>query len=266
MSIMSTVKGAISNLLGGGVVPKVKIESFKKMNFTESLGKITLPLVTNEGIKQKYEIKWGEEKKTTAAGESASVNLFERYGTEPLEIETVVDATGVYRVKPEEGDALGKINYDKPNIEEYISEMRRLLYGFDAGIHQPPYITLTWGKIFAASGSAATGAIAGVFKGVLSSMEISYELFSSEGKPIRAKVSLKFLPFTDPKAKPPGNSPDLTHIIEVKPGDNLAKLCNKVYESPDYYHQVAQINGLASAYAIRPGMKLMFPPLDKNTR
>lgn len=265
MSIMSTVKTAVSNLLGGGVVPKVKIESFKQMNFTESLGKITLPLVTNEGIKQKYSINWGPEA-TTAAGESAKITLFNRYENDALEIETIVDATGVYRVKPEEGDALGKINYDTPNIEEYISEMRRLLYGFDAGIHQPPYITLTWGKIFAASGSAADGAIAGVFKGVLSSMEITYELFSSEGKPIRARVSLKFLPFTDPKAKPPGNSPDLTHIIEVKPGDNLAKLCNKVYESPDYYHQVAQINGLASVYAIRPGMKLMFPPLDKNTR
>lgn len=266
MSIMSTVKGAVSNLLGGGVVPKVKIESFKKMDFTGSLGKITLPLVTNEGIAQKYKIKWSDSN-PTATGESSKVVLFEKYDDawENLEIETVVDATGVYRVKAEHGDGLDKINYEKPNIEEYITELRKLLYGYNSEMHQPPYLKLTWGKIFAASGSA-DGAIAGVFNCVLQEMTVNYELFSSEGKPIRAKVKINLKPFTDPQARPAGNSPDLTHIIEVKQGDNLAKLCNEVYESTDYYHQVAQINGLASAYAIRPGMKLIFPPLDKNTR
>jgi hypothetical protein len=260
----------LSDLLGGGTVPKLTIEAFETMDCKTKLrpadkNEITLPLVTSEGgVSQKYGIDWGGDKaKSTAVGESAPILLFGGYKheVENLTIKTIIDATGVYRVAKTKG--LGLINFDEPNIEEYLTELRRIVYGYASEMHQAPYLKLTWGKILASAGAGATP---GIYTCVLDTMEINYELFASSGNPVRAEVTMVFIPYTDPQARPEKKSPDLTHIVEVKPGDNLAKLCNQIYESPDYYHQVAQVNGLASAYAIRPGMKLVFPPLDKNTR
>jgi hypothetical protein len=257
----------------GGNIPKVKIESFDGPDFGGSEDAkaakdrtITLPLVTSEAIVQKYGVKWGDGNEHSAIGESAPILQFKGYGDAALEINTIIDATGVYRVESKEGDGLDKIKFDKPSIQEYITHLKKLVYSYNEETHQACYIKLTWGKIFESSSTASSGTISGVFKGVLQDMEISYELFSSDGTPVRAKVKMTFLPLIDPRKRPGGNSPDLTHIIEVKPGDNLAKLCNKIYDNSEYYHQVAQANGLASAYAIKPGMKLLFPPLDKNTR
>jgi hypothetical protein len=257
----------------GGNIPKVKIEAFEMVDFSgKAKGEITLPLVTTEGgLEQKYSITWnnGGGGGSNAMGESSGIRVFEKYGTEgvdeALTIHTIVDATGVYRVDAKEGKGLDKINFKEPNVQEYLTELKNIVYGYNEETHQPPYIQLTWGKIFADSKTGLDG-IAGVYKGVLSAMNIKYDLFSAAGFPVRAKVELTFLPVQDPRKRPGGNSPDLTHIIEVKPGDNLPKLCNKIYDNSEYYHQVAEVNGLASAYAIKPGMKLVFPPLDKNTR
>lgn len=255
----------------GGNIPKVKIEAFELVDYSGTAkATITLPLVTNEGIEQNYTIDWGGAgDNPTAMGESAPIRQFKSYGgfgEEKLVITTIVDATGVYRVDAKEGDGLKLINFKEPNVQEYLTELKNTVYGYNEETHKPPYIKLTWGKIFADSKTGEKDGIAGVYKGVLTSMNIKYELFSSTGFPVRAKVELSFLPVDDPRKRPGGNSPDLTHIIEVKPGDNLAKLCNKIYDNSEYYHQVAQVNGLPSAYAIKPGMKLLFPPLDKNTR
>ena len=93
---------------------------------------------------------------------------------------------------------------------------------------------------------------------------VKYTLFDIDGAPIRAEVSLDFFEFESFKeieAKQNKQSPDLTHIIEVKSGDTLPNLCNKVYNDPSYYMQVARINGLSSFCRLKPGTRLVFPPL-----
>ena len=57
------------------------------------------------------------------------------------------------------------------------------------------------------------------------------------------------------------SSPDLSHIIEVKAGDNLPMLCYQVYKDSAYYLDVARVNGITNFRDIRPGTKLHFPPL-----
>lgn len=262
MSLVGKLLGAAGNFLGGGkgTPPKIIIEAFQKPNFSKSCGFIYLPLVSIETLEQKYAIKWNGGDNGGAQGQSAPLVFFQGYDTEEsdLVVETIVDATGVYRIP----ETMGLINYDRPNIEPYIKLLKAIVYDFNSESHMPNYLQLTWGKIFASAAPAETG-VSGKFNCVLKDMNVVYELFSVEGNPVRAKVKMTFKPFTPPALAAPKHSPDLTHIIEVKAGDTLPKLCNEIYDSTEYYHQVAQINKLPSAFALKPGMKLVFPPLDK---
>lgn len=48
----------------------------------------------------------------------------------------------------------------------------------------------------------------------------------------------------------------------VQPGDTLAAISNRVYESTDYVEDIAQLNKLTDQNKIYPGQKLQLPPKD----
>ena len=58
-------------------------------------------------------------------------------------------------------------------------------------------------------------------------------------------------------------SADLTHVRLVKQGDSLPALCEQVYGNPRLVAEVARANGLDNFRALRAGMQLRFPPLEK---
>jgi nucleoid-associated protein YgaU len=82
--------------------------------------------------------------------------------------------------------------------------------------------------------------------------------------PLRAKISLAFTSYLDPTtaAKMEGNeSPDLTHLINVVRGDSLPDLSQRIYDTPDYYVQLAEFNKLDKFRHLQPGTQLIVPPL-----
>lgn len=48
----------------------------------------------------------------------------------------------------------------------------------------------------------------------------------------------------------------------VQPGDTLAAISNRIYESTDYVEDIAQLNKLTDQNKIYPGQKLQLPPKD----
>ncbi len=107
-----------------------------------------------------------------------------------------------------------------------------------------------------------------IFKGYATSLNIAYKLFNSSGIPIRATANVTFRKSIEDEkrnATEKINSPDLTHILQVKAGDTLPLMCKKVYGDPKYYLQVADVNGLGNFRRLEPGMELVFPPIDKTT-
>jgi Contractile injection system tube protein len=274
----STLKGVTGDSTKTGEVLKMQITAFqdttlnKKAEITPAIKEtkfhIELPLLSSDtGISQKYKIKWttGGESGGTAQGESAPVQTFGGYiwDTDGLEVKVIVDATGVFLHKWSEANGL--IDYKSPNIEKYIERLRKVTYSYNKEAHQPNFLKVTWGTAIANSTTDLT-ATSGVYRCVLEELTVDYELFSQTGTPVRAAVTLKLKPHLAPEERPLGASPDLSHIIEIKYGDNLPKLCQDIYDSPEYYHQVAKVNGLQSAYDLEPGMRLLFPPLDKFDR
>ena len=135
-------------------------------------------------------------------------------------------------------------------IKEMIYKLKKVVYIFDGDSHGPPIVTISWGSYRD--------------KARLLSMDTSYTLFDSDGAPLRAEIVLKFghhETYKEIEAKANKQSPDLTHIIEVKAGDTLPNLCYKVYRDSSYYMQVARINRLSGFCCLTPGMRLVFPPL-----
>jgi Contractile injection system tube protein len=222
MSILGSVMGAVSSLMGGGGMPLAKIVAYEKNDFTGKIGEIELPLVVDKEMDQTYGIKWDSKDGGTAQGESAPIRTFKGYENtkQDLELEVMIDATGVHT------PAVPGINYGSPDISLYLEKLKETVYGYNKSGHSAPYLMLVWGAVFA-SESTAKGT-KGIYYCVLQELKITYHLFSAAGKPVRAVANLTLLPFVAPLKRPTGNSPDLTHLIEIKYGDNLPKLCENI--------------------------------------
>jgi len=131
-----------------------------------------------------------------------------------------------------------------------ISNLKNIAMAYDGSAHQTPVLQISWGGL--------------VKYARLKSIKAEYTLFKSDGEPLRAKLTLSFAeykPATQIAAEGRTSSPDLTHLVEVKAGDTLPLLCQRIYRKPGYHVQVARINQLSSPRILVPGSILTFPPL-----
>lgn len=138
----------------------------------------------------------------------------------------------------------------KGSIKDMIEKLNNIVYELDGKKHETPVVDVQWGTTH--------------FKGRLKKMDVKYVLFDLNGEPLRAEVNLTFYIYKTIKeiaAEANLSSPDLTHIVEVKAGDTLPNLCNKIYKDPSFYMQVARVNQLSTFCSLKPGMRLVFPPL-----
>ena len=200
-----------------------------------------------------------------AVGNSFTPQVFQKYEMPNLRIDTIVDATGVLEDPYANTYWSMDDGSEQPTVEFYIERMKKVLYNWQSEEHGPPFLLINWGSVLP-SHSNDSSHPEGRYKCQLGEMEIKYTLFSAKGFPIRAEIALDFIGVEDPEKAVTGYSPDLSHLIEVKYGDNLPAMCKKIYGSPEFFLQIAKVNNLPSIYAIEPGMKLVFPPLEKASR
>jgi len=95
-------------------------------------------------------------------------------------------------------------------------------------------------------------------------MSVDYTLFKPSGEPLRAKVTVAFKEFMsqeEESLRADRKSADLTHVVEVRAGDTLPLLCERIYKDSGYYTQVARLNNINNFRDIKPGTRLFFPPL-----
>ena len=136
------------------------------------------------------------------------------------------------------------------SVTDMVLFLESVVYSFDDESHQAPVIEVIWGEI--------------CHYARVKNFETKYSLFNINGKPMRAEVTLTLESFyTDLPAETEQDkkSPDLTHLVEVKSGDSLPLMCERIYNNSSYYLQVARINGLTNFRNLKPGMMLEFPPI-----
>jgi len=174
-------------------------------------------------------------------GQTAAESRFAAINAEKVSFDLVLDGTGV--VKKDDGSV--------PDVKAEVQQLADIVYRYVGDKHEPSVVKLSWGGL-------------DPFYGRMDSMSVDYTLFEPSGKPLRAKVKLSFVSFmttVEAALRAEQSSPDLTHMIQVRDGDTLPLLCQRVYNDCGLYLFVARENKLANFRDLSPGSWLRFPPL-----
>lgn len=223
-------------------ITKMKIEAYSKNDFSGKSGEMevqfnpaSIVLGWGSGAGEGKDKKKGSQQ--IAGGDYKNVKLT---GFKPgsVTFDLIFDSTLL--IDGKRGKAAWK----------QIQTLHNVCINVNSKSHAPNYLKLTWGEF--------------QLKGIMSSLSVTYELFESDGTPLRAKATCGFIRFTDAltKAKKEGKqSPDMTQVFTIKEGDTLPLLCFEHYGSSRYYMQVAKFNNLPYLSCLRPGQKIVLPPL-----
>jgi nucleoid-associated protein YgaU len=122
----------------------------------------------------------------------------------------------------------------------------------------------------AASSAAAaiTGAASGNqrrngFRCLVESVKQKFTLFSPEGIPLRASLSValrEYKTLDEQLAHLNLTSPDRTHSHVTRTGDTLCSIAAQYYRSPDDWRSIADANGIEDPRRLVLGMFLTIPP------
>jgi nucleoid-associated protein YgaU len=133
--------------------------------------------------------------------------------------------------------------------ERYVNKLRDLMR-LNVELHAPPIVAFTWDTQ--------------VFKGVLESLNIAYILFTPEGVPLRAKLSVtlkEYRPAAVQYRENPTSSPDYDKSLRVRRGDTLSSIAAQVYRDPGLWREIARANRIVDPRAVAPGTVLALPKL-----
>lgn len=180
-----------------------------------------------------YSISYNDDE---AQGQSASSLKFNVIKPQGFSFDIILDGTGV-------------VDQSAPAVKDQIQGLKDIV-AYSGDEHQPPVTKVLWGTL--------------IFFGCLTSMSVDYTLFKPSGEPLRAKVTVAFKEFMsqeEESLRADRKSADLTHVVEVRAGDTLPLLCERIYKDSGYYTQVARLNNINNFRDIKPGTRLFFPPL-----
>jgi nucleoid-associated protein YgaU len=116
-------------------------------------------------------------------------------------------------------------------------------------LHRPPVCKLLWGG----------GGKKQIFKGVLTQMSKTLELFHPNGTPLRATMQCTF---TDVEFTGELHSADVDKRYVVKPRDTLLAIAADLYEDSSLWRVIAQANGIDDPRALTPGQVLAIPKIQ----
>lgn len=227
---------------------KIEFHPFEDEKFETAKGKPFIVQINPINYKRSHKINYSKKEGT---GNNSKALQYDGHAPEVIDLTFTLDGTGAVEKEKEAAKQIGR---DEDYVNDRIKELKDKLFNYDGENHQPPFIAINWGGTYE------------MFKGILSSLDIQYKLFWTNGKPLRAEITMKFDEFTSLEVKEKENntsSPDLTHERTVVAGDSLQILTRNVYGDPKYYLEVARVNNLENFRSIPNGTVLYFPPIEK---
>ena len=139
------------------------------------------------------------------------------------------------------------------------------LVKIDPNRHAPPICTFLWNSSF--PGCDVSDSLGNQkrseFQCLVESVRHKYTLFSPEGVPLRATVSVtlrEYKTVDDQFAQLNLNSPDRTQVHILQQGETLSSVAGKHYDQPGEWRQIAQANGIEDPRRLDPGTFLTVPP------
>ena len=148
----------------------------------------------------------------------------------------------------------------KPSKSVYTEYIERLeeFCGYNQGKHAPLRLLFNWGKF---SGNKKSHLQLQCW---LDEFQVDYTMFLNDGTPVRAKVDLTLKTGKTPQEQDEENqknSPDHAKMVTVRRGDTLAAIAYAEYDNSAEWRRIADANGIDDPMGIRPGMKLLVPPI-----
>lgn len=223
---------------GKGNFEKLRIESYKDSAFTEKVEGIFHALINPETYTTRHKIEFCD---TQAPGRSMPVLKFNKIPAQEINLDFLFDSTGV--ITPAD---------KSKTVTDQLNEFRKRVLLYQGEIHRPFYLKIFWGTL--------------LFKGVLTSLDIEYKLFNTDGAPLRAIAKCGFKGTIDEELVlrlENKSSPDVTHERILKESDRLDLITKLIYDDAQYIIQVAASNRLDGFRKIKPGTKIYFPSLKK---
>lgn len=148
-------------------------------------------------------------------------------------------------------------------LDENARDVRKLtdrfyqLVKIQPETHAPPRIKLTWGQGLS-------------FKAIVESVQQKFDLFSPNGIPLRATLTMSFREYKtleDQLAELKPESADNTKTYVVQRGDTISRIAAREYGDSALWRSIADKNpNLARIRRLRPGTLLVIPPLEVFTK
>lgn len=225
---MTKLKITRCEISGGDIVP---------MSGDDNIFNAT---INPSAFSRKYKTRFSGVDRDTAIGKSKPVPKYDRSDPEELSLTITLDGTGVV---PDAADT---------TVTDQLDQLRNVAYNYDGDNHEPNPVEIEWGDGLSD------------FQGRMTGLDIDYALFQSDGTPLRATVKMTFIEaLTEEMEAKESNdkSPDMTHILQVREGDTLPLMCQRVYKDVSKYLEIARFNDLDGFRDLQPGTLLRFPPM-----
>jgi hypothetical protein len=117
---------------------------------------------------------------------------------------------------------------------------------------RPPWVQFHWGDFHS-------------FKAVVSSLNLTFDYFSSTGTPLRARAALVLTQYQEDLAFGPQNptsgTPRPHRVHRVQRGETLDRIAAVHYGDPTRWRSIAEANEIDDPLAIRPGRLIAIPEL-----
>lgn len=133
--------------------------------------------------------------------------------------------------------------------------------------HAPPVCAFLWNEKF--PGSDVSSAVGNQrrtdFQCVVEGIKQRFTMFSSEGVPLRAILTVTFReykPLEEQLQQLNLNSPDKTQGYVVRRGDTLSSIAGRQYLRTSEWRAIADANDIADPRRLEPGMFLRIPPIS----
>jgi len=220
-----------------GKLTKLKFVSYTDISFDDSYKGTEYQVMFNpSSIAVKLQV---ERDQTEPDGAIDGLMKFKKIAAQDYVFEFIIDGTG----------ANGE---PKKEVPDEVIAFLKVVYDYSGADHKPNYVMIMYGSV--------------LLKCVLKSVDVTYNLFSPNAKPLRAKINATFNSCADPvlsAAIKNDNSPDMTHLRKLKSSDKLISFANKIYKKNTYYLEVARANDFDTFRNLPESTEIFFPPLSK---
>lgn len=133
--------------------------------------------------------------------------------------------------------------------------------------HAPPIVSFMWNTSFPGANLSGFSGSQGrnEFRGLVESVRQKFTLFSPEGVPLRATITLtlrEYKTLDEQLDQLNLSSPDRTHGHITQQGETLARIAHRYYGRAGDWREIAETNEIEDPRRLPAGITLVVPRLD----